>query len=61
MGPQGCLERALLMHGLGAGVVAGLVSSGLASTAEVTARAGRRRVHVTKVRIIDAGRAGLKG
>jgi len=61
MGPEGCLEGVMLMHGFGGGVVADLVRDWLASTAEATARAGRRRVHVTKVRITDAGRAGLKG
>jgi hypothetical protein len=52
MGPQGCLERVLLMHGFGAGVVSG---------SEVTARAGRRSVYVTKVRITDAGRRAIAG
>ena len=61
MGPQGCLEGALLMHGFGAGVVSGLVRDGLASTAKLTTRAGRRSVYVTKVRITDAGRRAIAG
>jgi hypothetical protein len=60
MGPQGCLEGVMLMHGFGAGVMAGLVRDGLVSTAEETARAGRRRIYVAKVKITDAGRQAIE-
>jgi hypothetical protein len=61
MGPQGCLEGVMLMHGFGAGVLAGLIRDGLVSTAEVTTRAGRRSVYVTTVKITDAGRRAIAG
>ena len=61
MAPQGCLHGVMLMHGFGTGVVGSLVRDGLASTEEVTARAGRRSVYVTKVRITDAGRRAIAG
>ena len=60
MGPHGCLEGVMLVHGIGSDVIADLIRSGLVSATRIAAaRSGSRAISVSKIKITDAGRQAL--
>jgi hypothetical protein len=56
---EGCTETLLMAHGFTGVQIDGLVEVRLATCSTRTVRAGERPVHVTTVRITDAGRVLL--
>jgi len=51
MGPHGCLEGVMLVHGVGSDVIADLIHSGLVSATKIAAtRSGSRAISVSKIK-----------
>jgi hypothetical protein len=60
--PQGATEELLvLVHGFDGGMIADLVSSGLAMARRENMKAGGRTIEVVRIRITGAGRRALEG
>lgn len=58
--PEGSPESLLLAHGFKRKLISGLVSAGLATARAEVIPAGERAVHVTRIKITDAGRLALE-
>jgi hypothetical protein len=60
--PRGFSEEMLVVHGLSAEILAGLVLAGLATVVTETKSAPRGvTINVERIRITDAGRRALEG
>ena len=58
--PQGATEDLLVLaHGFDSGMIAGLISSGLAMAQRENMKAGSRSIEVVRIRITGAGRRAL--
>jgi hypothetical protein len=59
--PHGCSGGTLLGQGFRVGMLADLVSDGLATAHRETMKAGKREAARVRIRITDAGRQALEG
>jgi hypothetical protein len=57
--PEGCTEAILLAHGFTEALLNDLIRAGLATATAERMMAGKRPMHVVRLKIMDAGRQAL--